>query len=68
MLTGWLTDNTGRKYYLDTTMNSELGKMVRGWKQIENYYYYFNNDGLLLTNGTTPDGYTVGADGKWFRS
>ena len=32
---------------------------------IDNNYYYFGNDGILLTNGVTPDGYTVGADGKW---
>lgn len=27
--------------------------------------YYFDNNGWLLTNTTTPDGYTVNADGAW---
>ena len=27
--------------------------------------YYFDNMGWLLTNTTTPDGYTVNADGAW---
>lgn len=27
--------------------------------------YYFGADGYLLTNTTTPDGYTVNADGQW---
>ena len=27
--------------------------------------YYLGADGAMLTNTTTPDGYRVGADGKW---
>lgn len=27
--------------------------------------YYFNENGYLLTNTTTPDGYTVNEDGAW---
>ena len=27
--------------------------------------YYFGADGYLLTNTTTPDGYTVNTDGQW---
>ena len=27
--------------------------------------YYVGNDGVLLVNSRTPDGYWVGADGKW---
>lgn len=27
--------------------------------------YYFDQNGYLLTNTTTPDGYTVNADGAW---
>lgn len=27
--------------------------------------YYFDPEGFLLINGTTPDGYTVNSDGKW---
>ncbi len=65
MLTGWLIDATNKKYYLEAIDNNELGRMARGWKMIDNNYYYFGSDGILLTNGVTPDGYTVGADGKW---
>lgn len=27
--------------------------------------YYFDQNGYLITNATTPDGYTVNADGAW---
>lgn len=30
--------------------------------------YFFNQDGYLLTNTTTPDGHTVNADGAWTES
>lgn len=29
--------------------------------------YYFDNNGWLLTNTTTPDGYTVNEDGAWVK-
>ena len=28
-------------------------------------YYYLGQDGIMLTNTYTPDGYYVGADGRW---
>jgi len=31
----------------------------------DNYYYYLNYDGVMLTNTITPDGYMVDADGIW---
>ena len=65
MVTGWLSDITGRKYFLDDSNNSERGKMVREWKKIAGAWYYFNLDGSLFTNGVTPDGMKVGEDGKW---
>ena len=65
MLTGWLTDGTGAKYFLDTDAAS-IGKMTRGWKSVNNVYYYFKDDGkLMLGGGVTPDGYTVDANGVW---
>ena len=67
MLTGWLTDKSGKKYYLETAVNSEMGKMARGWKAIGTDYYYFNLDGTLFTSGITPDGYTVNANGVWLK-
>ena len=66
MVTGWLTDASGRTYFLDTTQNGELGKMTRGWKSIAGKYFYFNPDGTLFRAGTTPDGYRVDANGAWY--
>ena len=49
----------------DTKRKTEYTyRKVTGWKKIQNSWYYFNADGSLLVNGTTPDGYPVGADGK----
>ena len=38
--------------------------MALGWKSIQGSWYYFNADGSMMTNSTTPDGYTIGSDGK----
>ena len=35
------------------------GAMETGWKQLNGNWYYFQADGSLLRNGTTPDGYKV---------
>ena len=67
MLTGWLTDGSGKKFYLDTSTGSEMGKMARGWKAIGTNYYYFNADGTLFSGGVTPDGFTVDANGVWLK-
>ena len=64
MLTGWLTDATGKKYFLDINA-SELGKLAIGWKKIADKYYFFNGKGVLVTSGTTPDGYEVDSSGAW---
>ena len=63
MLTGWLSDNTGNKYYLDTE-EKNLGKMCRGWKQVGTDYYYLGTDGKLVTNSATQDGHIVDATGR----
>jgi len=31
----------------------------------DNFYYYLDYDGVMLTNTITPDGYMVDADGIW---
>ena len=64
MLTGWLTDSTGKKYFLDNDLK-ELGKLTRGWKKIDNNYYFFDDKGILFTSGITPDGYRVSSLGVW---
>ena len=58
--TGWWygTNATGTTWYHD------------GWQWIDDgnnlaHCYYFDANGYILTNTTTPDGYTVNEDGKW---
>ena len=67
---GWLTDTDGHRYYLYDTNDSRFGYMLTGWQQIDGQWYYFNiqstsaaPQGALLTDTTTPDGYTVDATG-----
>ena len=61
----WKQDATG--YWWD-----ENGSYPKNeWKWLDgngdgiSESYYFGADGYLLTNTTTPDGYTVNADGQW---
>ncbi len=57
--TGWWCQNDNGGYYAD------------GWHWIDangdgvSECYYFDSDGYLLTDTTTPDGYQVSADGAW---
>ena len=41
------------------------GTMQTGWQQVGGKWYFLNPSGELLTNATTPDGYTVNANGEW---
>ena len=45
-------------YYFDG-----FNGMVTGWHKDVGKWYYLGNDGKMLANTTTPDGYTVGSDG-----
>ena len=65
MYTGWLNTADSKTYYFETKKNEDEGKMAIGWKSIQNSWYYFNSDGAMLRTAITPDGYFVGADGKW---
>lgn len=38
------------------------------WLDIDGKQYYFDSNGYILTNTTTPDGYQVGADGAWIEN
>lgn len=68
VITGWI----GEEIYEDTTgevkdttyyySNSE-GIMQTGWLEIEDKWYYLEEDGKMFKDGTTPDGFTVGVDG-----
>ena len=59
MRTGWHKVG-GDWYYFDGS-----GAMQTGWKQVGGKWYYLDKSGALLTNTTTPDGYTVNANGEW---
>ena len=63
MITGWVKTADNKTYFFENAKTTKEGEMIVGWKQIQNAWYYFNVDGSLLTNGTTPDGYIVGVDG-----
>lgn len=65
MKEGWITINNVT-YYL----KPESGELLTGWQQIDNKWYFMDNSksgnqGAVLKNATTPDGYQVGADGVW---
>lgn len=57
----WLQDNTGWYY-----QNDDGSFPTNQWFQdFDGRWYYLNESGYMLTNGTSPDGRTVGADGVW---
>ncbi len=75
MVTGWFTDQDGKRYYLNPMSDNTLGRMITGWRWIDGTdgkkrCYYFNpvsdgTKGALLFNAVTPDGYMVDKDGIW---
>ena len=71
MATGWHHDAGNQVwYYLDPAS----GEMATGWRLIDGVWYYFNEVddyantkkqyGAMYASETTPDGYTVDADGR----
>ena len=64
MVTGWVKTQDNKTYFFENAKTPDEGKMVTGWKQIQADWYYFQADGSLLVSAVTPDGFTVGADGK----
>ena len=72
MATGWFKDNLNNWYYLIPAGAGTEGAMVTGWQQIDGRWYYFNEKsdgfcGTMLSNTTTPDGYTVDGSGAWIQ-
>ncbi len=76
MLTGWIKDDNGKWYYLNSISDGTLGAMLTSWQWIKDpvdgkekcYYFNPNTDGtrgMLLTNTTTKDGYQVNEKGEW---
>ena len=59
MLVGLHTVNAQTYYF------GPNGAMQTGWKQLDGNWYYFQTDGALLKNATTPDGYKVNEEGIW---
>lgn len=64
MADGWQQVNQ-TWYYLGIN-----GDMAIGWQNIDGKWYYFSTvdtgtQGSMLSDTTTPDGYTVSADGVW---
>ena len=41
--------------------------VTNAWKQVDEKWYYFNENSLMVTDQTTPDGYYVNADGVWIQ-
>ena len=68
MITGWMKTQDGKWYYFNEIEGASEGVMAQGWTKIGNSWYYFNANGTLLESGTTPDGETIGSDGKWHGS
>lgn len=72
MRTGWFTDAEGNTYYFHEASDGGKGRMYQGWNRIGEQYYYFRtesgtNQGMLIKNATTPDGYQVDETGAWIR-
>lgn len=57
----WFSDSNGAWYFQEDSGNLRCN----AWIEDGGAWYYVGSDGKMLTNTTTPDGYTVGADGRW---
>ena len=58
----WKQDSNG--WWIE---NPDGSYLTNQWYQspASGLWYYMGSDGYMLTNTTTPDGYTVNADGVW---
>ena len=64
---GWQQNDTGRWYGTNADNSTWY---ANGWQWMDDgnnlaYCYYFDENGYILTNTTTPDGFVVNEDGKW---
>ena len=62
MATGWRADKNGSWYYLRPSFG---GMKKSAWIETDGKWYYLGQDGRMLTNTTTPDGYRVNEQGEW---
>lgn len=70
MVTGWYTDDLGKRYFLHDIADGNQGYMYTGWRWIGGRRYYFNEisdgtRGALLQDTVTPDGCQVDENGAW---
>ena len=67
---GWQKNITGWWYGTNADNSTWY---ANGWQWIDGNgdgfaeCYYFDGNGYIATNGTTPDGYQVNADGQWMQ-
>lgn len=57
---GWIYTGSVWRY-----RNSNSSYSKEKWQQIDEKWYYFNENGDLLTDTVTPDGYKVDENGVW---
>ena len=57
----WVQDESGNWYWYENNM------YVKGWKQIQSKYYYFDTNGVMLSNQWIGN-YYVGSDGAMLTS
>lgn len=68
---GWQKNNTGWWYGTNADNSTWY---ANGWQWVDGNgdgvaeCYYFDGNGYIATNGTTPDGYQVNADGQWVQN
>ena len=61
---GWYTDETGGSYYFNPAAGRLYASAVTGYQQLDGAAYYFEDDGRMLVDDTTPDGRFADVDGK----
>lgn len=68
---GWQKNNTG--WWYGTNADNSVW-YANGWQWVDGNgdgvaeCYYFDGNGYIATNGTTPDGYQVNGDGQWMQN
>ena len=68
---GWQKNNTGWWYGTNADNSTWY---ANGWQWVDgngdgvSECYYFDGNGYIVTNGTTPDGYQVNGDGQWMQN
>jgi len=63
MQDGWILAD-GKWYFLKTD-TANWGKMAQGWTWVDGYCYFLKDNGTMVTEEKTPDGYSISANGQW---